>query len=994
MSSNFAAILTESSTGSTTTQDILRHVAGRSIFQAPSNILSGTNRIETLFAASNYMSEMIINSIGVGIGKEPTVALDVVGSINTTGSVSIGSGTIASLTFTSAAPQLNITTTSNIIQDIGIYQTPIAGSVEGTLSLVNTTPPPSPSGTGFATEPAIYFDGVAGNTISMSSLSAPFVSAQWNTTGMTIEAWVNYPLFTNASQTSTTTPTATLRPRLLGAMTPVGTTMYWAFGVGTDQKLVFNYSPTVSTEVTFTAQTTTIALNTWYHIAFVCAPGGATVYLFVNGIQQSIITNNNGTTAAPAATSAVIGTPLTASTSFAIGQYNSARPTVYLSSPRIVLGAALYTTAFTPSTTPLTTTSESIVATTVFLLRTSPIPGKALFNKLSPSPTAPLVRAYPSAAMTNNISDLTSSTTYAPGLYIATSSAAYSTVYPPYLSFNKVFVSGSSYWLSLIIYDVATGNYQGSTGTLDKAGTNYSGEWLQLQLPTSIKLNNYQLYPPNSVANTAVDWVVLASNDGMTWSPISAVTGTTGWVAGTPKTYSCVLPNAYSYFRIVCQKIGLQTRACFAEVVFNGTQEPINVTAEGNVGLGVVTPQEELEVGGNAVLGGYYDAVGGPIATTSSIPYIPLNGNTRSRDLFIKWMQQTTTPSRSSSWNNQTFRFSSVAGSVPVNSAFQSGVLLPDGRVYCVPSVSNGSGATFNPKTNILTTYAAAASLGGSASYSGVLLPNGNVYNIPTFTSTAGSIFNPSTNLLTSFVGAVNLASTYNFIGGALLPNGLVYCVPYNATAGGGLFNPTTNAFTSVIAAGANTGHNYWGGVLLPDGRVYCVPNASTGGGGLYNPQTNTFTSIITASSSPGSSIYRGGVLLSDGSVYTPPCNTTTGGGVFNPRMNTFSSNSVNGTSVAFLYGGGVLLPDGRVYCTPLSTTTGGGIYNPVTNVFSTSLVSGTAGGTSAYLGSVLLPDGRVYCVPDNTTGSGGGLLTTFLQPTWEHCYHPCFNKF
>jgi len=999
MSSNLVAILTESSTGSTTTQDTLRHTASYHVFQSASNIVSSTNRLATIFASSNYTTEMMINSIGVGIGTyTPTVSLDVVGGISLTGQLTLQGNLTSTGIITTSSNTTIPSDTSNLVRDLGAYNLPLLGMTTGTISTSNIQPFDAASA-----EPSLYFNGVAGNIFTTSAATAPFVNAQWNTTGMTIEAWVNYPTFTGASAAGSGTPTATLRPRMLGAMVSASTAMYWAFGVGTDAKVLFNYSPAAG-EYTFTAQTTVLSINTWYHIAFVCVPGGATVYMFVNGVQQSIIANNNGTLATAAATSLVTGTPSAASPVFTIGQYNSGRANFYIASPRIVIGPALYTTGFTPSTAPLTIASTGI---TSLLIRTSVSPGRALISKIGGT-TA--VRAYPPVAMDGPTTDLTGRSTYGQGAYIATASSEYDTgsasisyaasLNHAYFAFNKNLVSTSTFWTCAPArYVTGTGVLSpGFAQTADVVGNIYAGEWLQIQLPSPIAIASYQIWPQgNSVTTAPTSFAVLASNDGVSWLPISSKTGQS-WTQAVANTYTCVPPNAYSFYRLVVRAVVSATIAVINEWVLYGTQESINITADGNVSIGVANPREELEVAGNTVIGGYIDSGGGPVATVSSVQNIVFDGSARNRNLFLKWLTRTTTPPRGSWWNNQTLVFSSntATGTAPGSGAYLGCVLLPDGRVYSVTYNTLTAGGIFNPSTNIFSSSIATGTAPGSGAYhGGVLLPDGRVYCIPRSTAGGGGIFNPSTNVFSSTIATGTAPGSSAYIGGVLLPDGRVYCVPYNTLTAGGIFNPSTNVFSSTIATGTAPGSGaYHGGVLTPDGRVYCVPHNTLTAGGIFNPSTNIFSSTIATGTAPGTTAYSGGVLLPDGRIYCVPYNTLTAGGIFNPSTNVFSSTIATGTAPGTTaYLGGVLLLDGLVYCLPYNTLTAGGIFNPSTNVFSSTIATGTAPGTSAYGGGVLLPDGRVYCVPNNTL-TAGGILQTYAKPSYDQCYHPCFNKF
>lgn len=99
-----------------------------------------------------------------------------------------------------------------------------------------------------------------------------------------------------------------------------------------------------------TAWGTTLSLNTWTHLAL--TRSGTSLRLFVNGALT-----NSGTN------SANIGS----SSAFAVGRrledFNNYYCNAYISNARIVKGTAVYTSAFTPSTTPLTAISGTSVLT-------------------------------------------------------------------------------------------------------------------------------------------------------------------------------------------------------------------------------------------------------------------------------------------------------------------------------------------------------------------------------------------------------------------------------------------------------------------------------------------------------------------------------------------------------------------------------------------------------------------------------------------------------
>jgi streptogramin lyase len=391
----------------------------------------------------------------------------------------------------------------------------------------------------------------------------------------------------------------------------------------------------------------------------------------------------------------------------------------------------------------------------------------------------------------------------------------------------------------------------------------------------------------------------------------------------------------------------------------------------------------QVRIGGQTKLlvdaQGNLDLPGGIfLAPVSGAPHVAFNGSAANSNVFLTWLQRTTTTLAGSWWQDAaTPVYSSVAISpAPASGAYIGGVLLPDGRVVFVPNNATTIGI-FNTMTNTYSTILAGTP--GNFAYSGgVLLPDGRVVFVPRLATTIG-IFNPATNAYSTItMSPAPLSDAY--LGGVLLPDGRVVFVPRNATTIG-IFNPTTNSYSTV--SGAPGSLAYVGGVLLPDGRVVFVPSGATTIG-LFNPINNTYSTI---SGAPGNDTYRGGVLLPDGRVVFVPYNGTNIG-LFNPITNTYSTVIMSPTPPAGSYYSGVLLPDGRVAFVPGNTTTIG-IFNPATNTYSTIL---GAPGTLAYQGGTLLSDGRVLFVPFSAT-TNIGILSGFSAPPRELCYHPCFNK-
>jgi hypothetical protein len=174
-----------------------------------------------------------------------------------------------------------------------------------------------------------------------------------NTTNFTIEAWVHPATFTVLSSGS-------WAGTVFSTFNTSGTLNGYALAYNTSGFLVFQ--TTVAGVIqTITSTNNALTVNAWSHVAV--TRSGSTYRLFVNGVQ----TTSTGTITSVASTN---GNAMT------VGGVNYTGSLLYmsgfLSNIRVTSGAALYTTGFTPSTTPLTTSPGS--GTVILLLPLSALP--------------------------------------------------------------------------------------------------------------------------------------------------------------------------------------------------------------------------------------------------------------------------------------------------------------------------------------------------------------------------------------------------------------------------------------------------------------------------------------------------------------------------------------------------------------------------------------------------------------------------------------------
>ena len=192
-----------------------------------------------------------------------------------------------------------------------------------------------------------YAGSYYSNYFSSSSYLSTSKAGGWLTSGsnFTVEAWAYLTAYAGSSSGNYASSIMA---------TASGSTgwdlSFW--GTATSFTSVTYYHKGANISATYTG---TISLGTWYHVAAVRS--GTTVTVYVNGVAGA-------TTATLSTWTENTGLLIAADGVSGYPYYLNG----YISNLRIVNGQALYTTNFTPSTTPLTTTSQGATAGNVSLL--------------------------------------------------------------------------------------------------------------------------------------------------------------------------------------------------------------------------------------------------------------------------------------------------------------------------------------------------------------------------------------------------------------------------------------------------------------------------------------------------------------------------------------------------------------------------------------------------------------------------------------------------
>jgi hypothetical protein len=236
-----------------------------------------------------------------------------------------------------------------------------------------TSPLTAITGTKFLTCQSSRFTDNSTNAfaITVNGNSQPSLTNPFNVTNQPVQAWSNY--FDGSGDNLTVADNAAFEFGsgsftvemwfYLGASGNNALVTKNRSGTGADGGLTIDVSTTtIRVYIDGNASTTlvsnvstTISLNTWYHLAVVrSVSGGTNNYVFLNGV--AVGTSTTSTAFADNSQPLKIGTD-----NLSGSNYNQF--TGYISNLRIVKGTAVYTSAFTPPTAPLTAVSGTSLLT-------------------------------------------------------------------------------------------------------------------------------------------------------------------------------------------------------------------------------------------------------------------------------------------------------------------------------------------------------------------------------------------------------------------------------------------------------------------------------------------------------------------------------------------------------------------------------------------------------------------------------------------------------
>ena len=148
--------------------------------------------------------------------------------------------------------------------------------------------------------------------------------------------------------------------------------------------------------------------------------------------------------------------------------------------------------------------------------------------------------------------------------YVASASSSISG-WEPYEAFGlrdySVNSGDSNVWASALSvvnehkYIYNTGSYTGTVTTTATDASEYVGEWLQIQLPTPIKLQYSQLFPrPGYPSVMPKNGTILGSTNSTDWYSISSWENAS-YATGQYTRHNALTENYYDYYRLVVEDI-------------------------------------------------------------------------------------------------------------------------------------------------------------------------------------------------------------------------------------------------------------------------------------------------------------------------------------------------------------------------------------------------------------------------------------------------------
>jgi hypothetical protein len=150
-------------------------------------------------------------------------------------------------------------------------------------------------------------------------------------------------------------------------------------------------------------------------------------------------------------------------------------------------------------------------------------------------------------------------TAYGTGTYVTTQSSFNTGAQAAYCLFDKNLAT--TVWLSSGTAYQPSSGYTGSVSTT-VSGTAYKGEWIQIQLPSSIILSSFSFWYNSTASQYApTKWVLAGSNDGTTWTVVQFQLTPLAFTSNNQLVSTGFSGVAYSYYKFIILGVGASVGA-------------------------------------------------------------------------------------------------------------------------------------------------------------------------------------------------------------------------------------------------------------------------------------------------------------------------------------------------------------------------------------------------------------------------------------------------
>ena len=582
-----------------------------------------------------------------------------------------------------------------------------------------------------------YFDG-SGDYLTIPANTAFDLPGDF-----TIECWAYFNTL-SGNRLLIDTYTAAVGPSYQLYWRSTGTSM--AFYTLTDGVILQDPSPT------------RIVASRWYHVAV--TRSGTSLKMFIDGVEVDSATLSRDLTHGNPLS---LGVQITTPSNYLHGS---------LSDVRIVKGTALYTTGFTPPTTPLTAVSGTSVLT---------CQSNAFIDN-----------------STNGFT-ITSAGNVETRNFIPYTNLSNTTLY-------RDIVLDSSNSGSLVNFSAGTKNVFIPQPAINTQGTTPIGDnssigtdlvaWNSFQKNLYQSINSGVVFKNNGTngvvsthslvytATGASAGGVLAQNGDVYFVPFNAIRAQKVSAAGVVSTYALVYTTTSAYAGGVLAPNGdihFVPRSAVRGQKVNSS--------------GVVSTYSLVYTTTNA-----YD--GGVLAPNGDIHFVPYTG-VRGQKVSAAGVVSTY----------------SLVYTTSVTS-YVGGVLAPNGDIHFIPH-SAGVGQKVSA-AGVVSTYSLVYTA-GSAYSGGVLAPNGDIHFVP-YNADVGQKISIS-GVVSTYSLVYTSSSTYD--GGVLAPSGEIHFIPRNANRGQKV---SLNGVVSTYSLAYTVGTAYSGGILTPGGEIQFVPSSAAVG--------------------------------------------------------------------------------------------------------------------------------------------------------------------